>query len=101
MAKKTKTIETEVSVNDFINSYVDNAQKKEDSVRLINANASNGLGLNLKCGDQLLLDLAVTIITMKVDIKVMPLSSASLREKLRFHFMSTHKRQKVRAFWRI
>ena len=36
MAKKTKTIETEVSVNDFINSYVDNAQKKEDSVQLIN-----------------------------------------------------------------
>ncbi|MEO9485126.1 MAG: DUF1801 domain-containing protein [Ekhidna sp.] len=30
-----KTIETEVSVQDFINSYVENDQKKEDSHRLI------------------------------------------------------------------
>lgn len=35
MAKKTKTTETEVSVKDFINSFVDNAQKKEDSFQLI------------------------------------------------------------------
>jgi hypothetical protein len=35
MAKKNKTVETEVSVIDFINSYVDNDQKKEDSFRLI------------------------------------------------------------------
>ena len=35
MAKKNKTSETEVSVIDFINSYVDNEQKKADSFRLI------------------------------------------------------------------
>jgi hypothetical protein len=35
MAKKNKTTETKVSVKDFINSYVDNDQKKEDSFRLI------------------------------------------------------------------
>jgi hypothetical protein len=32
---KNKTTETEVSVIDFINAYVDNAQKKADSFRLI------------------------------------------------------------------
>lgn len=35
MAKKNKTVETEVSVDDFINSFVDNDQKKEDSYRLM------------------------------------------------------------------
>ncbi|MEL7534098.1 MAG: DUF1801 domain-containing protein [Bacteroidota bacterium] len=35
MAKKNKTVETEVSVNDFINSYVEQDWKKEDSFRLI------------------------------------------------------------------
>ena len=32
---KTKTTETEVSVSDFINSYVDSDQKKTDSFRLV------------------------------------------------------------------
>ena len=32
---KNKTAETEISVIDFINSYVDNDQKKADSFRLI------------------------------------------------------------------
>lgn len=32
---KTKTAETEVKVTDFIHSFVDNDQKKEDSFRLI------------------------------------------------------------------
>lgn len=32
---KNKTTETQVSVNDFIESYVDNDQKKEDSYKLI------------------------------------------------------------------
>jgi hypothetical protein len=35
MAKKNKTTETDVSVIDFINAFVDNDQKKEDSYRLI------------------------------------------------------------------
>jgi hypothetical protein len=35
MAKKNKTTDTEVSVTDFINSYVDNEQKKADSFQLI------------------------------------------------------------------
>lgn len=35
MAKKNKTTETEVNVSDFINSYVDNDQKKADSFQLI------------------------------------------------------------------
>ena len=35
MAKKNKTTETEVSVSDFINSFVDNEQKKADSYQLI------------------------------------------------------------------
>lgn len=35
MATKNKTTETEVSVTDFIHSYVDNEQKKADSFRLI------------------------------------------------------------------
>ena len=35
MAKKNKTNETNVNVSDFINSYVDNEQKKTDSFRLI------------------------------------------------------------------
>ncbi|MES2776471.1 MAG: DUF1801 domain-containing protein [Bacteroidota bacterium] len=35
MATKTKTTETEVNVTDFINSFVDNEQKKQDSFRLI------------------------------------------------------------------
>lgn len=32
---KNKTTETKISVTDFINSYVDNAEKKADSFRLI------------------------------------------------------------------
>jgi len=32
---KTKTTETEINVTDFINSYVDNDQKKADSFQLI------------------------------------------------------------------
>ena len=35
MATKNKTAETEVSVVDFINSFVDKEQKKADSFRLI------------------------------------------------------------------
>lgn len=35
MATKNKTAETAVSVTDFINSYVENEQKKADSFRLI------------------------------------------------------------------
>lgn len=35
MAKKNKTAETEISVIEFINSFVDNDQKKADSFRLI------------------------------------------------------------------
>lgn len=35
MPTKNKTIETEVSVVDFINSFVDNEQKKQDSFCLI------------------------------------------------------------------
>ena len=35
MATKNKTAETAVSVTDFINSYVENEQKKTDSFRLI------------------------------------------------------------------
>jgi Domain of unknown function (DU1801) len=35
MPKKNKTTETEVSVTDFINSWVDNEQKKADSFRLV------------------------------------------------------------------
>jgi hypothetical protein len=35
MATKNKTIETEINVIDFINSFVDNEQKKQDSFRLI------------------------------------------------------------------
>ena len=32
---KNKTTETSVSINDFIESFVDNEQKKEDSFRLV------------------------------------------------------------------
>ena len=35
MATKNKTAETEVSVIDFINSFVDDEQKKQDSFRLM------------------------------------------------------------------
>ncbi len=35
MTTKTKTTETEVNVFDFINSFVDNEQKKQDSLQLI------------------------------------------------------------------
>lgn len=35
MAKKNKTIETEVNVIDFIHSYVEKEQKIEDSLRLV------------------------------------------------------------------
>ncbi len=35
MAAKNKTTETDVDVLDFINSFVDNEQKKQDSFRLI------------------------------------------------------------------
>lgn len=35
MPKKNKTTQTVVKVNDFINSFVDKDQKKEDSYRLI------------------------------------------------------------------
>ena len=35
MAAKNKTAYTEVSVTDFINSYVDKEQKRQDSFRLI------------------------------------------------------------------
>ncbi|HMS67866.1 MAG TPA: DUF1801 domain-containing protein [Saprospiraceae bacterium] len=35
MAQKTKTAETEVKVVDFIHSYVDSEQKKQDSFQLI------------------------------------------------------------------
>lgn len=35
MATKNKTAETEVSVEDFINSFVDKEEKKQDSFRLV------------------------------------------------------------------
>ena len=35
MATKNKTVYTDVNVLDFIESYVDNEQKKADSLRLI------------------------------------------------------------------
>ena len=35
MAKKNKTAETKVNVTDFINSFVDKEQKKQESFRLI------------------------------------------------------------------
>jgi len=35
MAKKNKTVETEVKVTDFIDAYVEQAWKREDSFRLI------------------------------------------------------------------
>lgn len=35
MATKNKTAETEVNVSDFINSFVDKEEKKQDSFRLI------------------------------------------------------------------
>ena len=35
MAKKNKTSETEIDVIDFINSFVDKEEKKQDSFRLI------------------------------------------------------------------
>ena len=35
MATKNKTAQTNVSVTDFINSFVDNEQKKQDTFRLI------------------------------------------------------------------
>lgn len=35
MATKTKTSETKVNVKDFINTFVDNEQKKADSLQLI------------------------------------------------------------------
>ena len=35
MATKTKTTETEVSVIDFLNQFVDNEEKKQDSLQLI------------------------------------------------------------------
>lgn len=35
MAAKNKTVETNVSVTDFINSFVDKEEKKQDSFRLI------------------------------------------------------------------
>ncbi len=35
MSRKNKTTETEVSVTDFIHSFVDNEQKKADSFKLI------------------------------------------------------------------
>ena len=35
MAVKNKTTETEVNISDFINSFVDNDQKKADSFRLV------------------------------------------------------------------
>ena len=35
MATKNKTTETEIAVIDFLNSFVDNEQKKQDSFALI------------------------------------------------------------------
>jgi len=35
MASKNKTIYTEVNVTDFINSFVDKEEKKQDSFQLI------------------------------------------------------------------
>ena len=35
MAAKTKTTWTDANVNDFINSFVDKDEKKQDSFRLI------------------------------------------------------------------
>jgi len=35
MAKKNKTTETEVNISDFINSFVEDEQKKADSLQLI------------------------------------------------------------------
>lgn len=51
MATKNKTAETNVSVIDFINSFVDKEEKKQDSFRLIDL-CENGLVLTPKCGDR-------------------------------------------------
>lgn len=47
MATKTKTTETKVNVTDFIHSFVDNPQKKQDSFRLIEL-MSEWSGFNAK-----------------------------------------------------
>ena len=52
MATKTKTTETEVNVIDFIHSFIDNDQKKQDSFQLIDL-MKNGQALSQKCGGQL------------------------------------------------
>lgn len=67
---KNKTTETKISVFDFINSYVDNDQKKVDSFQLIEL-MSEWSGFEPKMWDRPLLDLAVITIDMLADMKVM------------------------------
>jgi hypothetical protein len=67
---KNKTTETQVNVSDFIESYVDNDQKKADSYQLIQL-MTEWSGFEPKMWGLPLLVLGATITNMLVVMKVM------------------------------
>ncbi len=71
MATKNKTTETEIAVIDFIHSFVDNEQKKQDSLALIEL-MKKWSGFEPKMWGQQSLVLEVTIINMPAVMKATP-----------------------------
>lgn len=68
---KSKTTFTEINVIDFLDSFVDNEQKKADSFRLIEL-MSEWSGFGPKCGVRQSLVSEATIINMQVVMKETP-----------------------------
>jgi hypothetical protein len=83
----TKTTYTGQDVRDFINSYVDNEQKKADSFRLIELLQEWSETLNQKCGAQALSVLVTIITNMQPDTKEMHQFLAFHQEKQHLRFM--------------
>ena len=86
MAKKNKTQETEVNVADFVNSYVDNDQKKADSFQLIEL-LQKWSGFAPKMWGLPSLVLEATITNTQVVMRAMLLSLDSPQERPNFPFM--------------
>ncbi len=95
---KNKTTETEVSVTDFINTYVDNDQKKADSFRLIEL-MREWSGFEPKMWGPTIIGFGSYHYKYASGTKEIVLLLVFLPEKRNFHFMYTHQHRKANIYW--
>lgn len=98
MATKNKRTETEVNVTDFINSYVENEQKKVDSFRLIEL-MKQWSGFEPKMWGATIIGFGSYHISMQVDMKEIALLLVFHPVKRNFHFMYSHQHKTTNICW--